>query len=390
MSKIVFTLKNSRPYGAPKVVCRHAAALASRGHQVTVVVGEEAACESGSLESEMARSGIAVSNQPGLFDNGIGRGVMLVRSLLNELRPDIVISSQLRDTPPVMIAAGISKTPAIAVAQNPLRFPGQSIVGRLKSRVYLESINWNATHVIAVSDFVRDHLRAKCRVADQRIVTVQNGFDFGQFQSVDRSQSHNAIGNLGIGDSTFTIGCVGRIHPQKGLDVLVQAIAKIRAEQHHHDDLAIILVGDEGAGGRAYRSRLENLIRTIGLESQVHFVGFQKDPSQFLAGCDLFIQASRWEGGCPTLSCMEAWAIGVPTLQSDCSGFDHRFTVNEDGFGFKSECIDDLSKQLEKILTLPEERLKEVGRRGRKFLMEHFSWSDAEDQFADVVESVIA
>ena len=177
MSKILFTLKNLSPYGAPKVVSRHAAALAAGGHEVTIVVGDAATSETGSLESELERSGVVVLNQLGLFDQGPSHGFVQVRRLLRKLRPDVVISSQLRDTPMVMFAAGTLKIPAIALAQNPLRFTGQSLVAKLKSRVYLESINWNAAKVVAVSDFVKDHLREKSRLAARQIVTVQNGFD---------------------------------------------------------------------------------------------------------------------------------------------------------------------------------------------------------------------
>src|SRR4051812_7610404 len=81
---------------------------------------------------------------------------------------------------------------------------------------------------------------------------------------------------------------VGRLAPQKGHDVLLQAFAQVAAT---HEGWRLTIVG-EGP----LRAELTALARSLGIEERVDFRGFLPEPGEVLAASDIFVMASRFEG----------------------------------------------------------------------------------------------
>jgi glycosyltransferase involved in cell wall biosynthesis len=69
----------------------------------------------------------------------------------------------------------------------------------------------------------------------------------------------------------------------------------------------VLLAGD----GVEYQ-KLANLVQTLGLEKQVHLLGFQRDIPAFLAGIDIFVTPSLSEG--MSISLLEAMAAARPIV----------------------------------------------------------------------------
>lgn len=113
-----------------------------------------------------------------------------------------------------------------------------------------------------------------------------------------------------------TVVAYGRMHPQKGFDLLLQAFASVRRQRNH---ARLLLVGD---GPELIR--LKALADALGLrhgvagdnDVDVVFAGYQPAPLRFLRLGKVFAFPSRTEGLPNAL--MEALASGVPILASDC------------------------------------------------------------------------
>jgi glycosyltransferase involved in cell wall biosynthesis len=105
-----------------------------------------------------------------------------------------------------------------------------------------------------------------------------------------------------------TIVAVGRLVPLKGYDLLIRAIAELRAKL----DVRLILVGD-GDG----RPALEALVHELKLEDVVSFAGQQDNPWRFMARADVLALTSRTEASPCVLA--EAMLLGVPVLATDCT-----------------------------------------------------------------------
>ena len=101
------------------------------------------------------------------------------------------------------------------------------------------------------------------------------------------------------------IGTLGRLHPVKGYDVLVAALA-LMPPLPVAWEVAI-------AGDGAERQRLEAAIFAAGLAASVRLVGYV-EPAAFLAGLHLYVQPSRSEGLC--VAAHEAMQAGLPVVAS--------------------------------------------------------------------------
>lgn len=140
---------------------------------------------------------------------------------------------------------------------------------------------------------------------------------------------------------------VGRLHRQKGLDVLLEAFACARA-----GDWQLYLVG-EGSD----HAKLEAQARTLGVSERVHFKGVTADPAPYYRAADMFVLPSRHEGTPNAL--MEAMAYGLPVIVSDAS--PGPLAVVQDGINGLVTSAEDVA-----ALTRALERLMEdAGFRGR-------------------------
>jgi glycosyltransferase involved in cell wall biosynthesis len=103
---------------------------------------------------------------------------------------------------------------------------------------------------------------------------------------------------------------VGRLSREKGLDLLLLALARVRSEGFPGIDLAILGSGPE-------EHELKKLCGQLELESAVHFSGWVENPSDYLAGATVYVQPSRHEGLPNAL--LEAAATGLPLVATPCT-----------------------------------------------------------------------
>lgn len=108
-------------------------------------------------------------------------------------------------------------------------------------------------------------------------------------------------------ERAFVLLAAGRLHPVKGLDVLLEAMTLLP------DDVVLLLAG-EGPE----RPALEDLVETLGLGSRVRFVGWLDQMSDAAAAADLWVAPSRHEPLGNTV--LDAWAHEIPVVASRTGG----------------------------------------------------------------------
>ncbi|WP_407474954.1 glycosyltransferase [Sulfitobacter sp. PM12] len=112
-----------------------------------------------------------------------------------------------------------------------------------------------------------------------------------------------------------TIVAFGRLHIQKGYDVLLSAFSEVRAQR---PAARLLLIG-EGAEEDRLRSRASELGLSIsdkGATADIIMPGMQKNPIHLLQLGRVFVLPSRFEGLPNAL--IEALAAGIPVLAADC------------------------------------------------------------------------
>ncbi|CCG03370.1 glycosyltransferase family 4 protein [Blastococcus saxobsidens] len=116
---------------------------------------------------------------------------------------------------------------------------------------------------------------------------------------------------LGIVDDRALVVAVGRLHPQKGYDVLLDAVARWSADQRLRPAPLVVVAGDG-----PLHDELADRIRTDALP--VTLLGRRDDVADLLGAADLCVLPSRWEAR--SLTAQEALRSGVPLVATRTGG----------------------------------------------------------------------
>ncbi len=187
------------------------------------------------------------------------------------------------------------------------------------------------TRFIAVSNSVQRSflsLFSKKRYLPAKTCTIQNGIDASRL-CFDIKKNRLSRKNLGVFESDFVVGSVGRLCSIKNYDLLIRAFAifvrraneevpfvssvfRSSAKKNVSRDSNVYspklcLVGDGPE-----RSSLESLVQKLGLEESVLFVGEQSNPYRYYPLFDCFALSSESEG--LSIALLEALSFGLPII----------------------------------------------------------------------------
>jgi glycosyltransferase involved in cell wall biosynthesis len=196
------------------------------------------------------------------------------------------------------------------------------------------------------------------------IVTTPNGLDLTVIPTNLNKESLNSHFPQLRGKRVFLF--LGRLDPlHKGLDLLFEGFALAQVE-----DTVLVLVGPDWRGGK---KTLEALARKLSVASRVVFAGpvYQKKKFDFLAGTDVFVHSSRWEG--VAFSVLEAAAVGKPCLvthAADPCGMLERYQAGiiVEPQGAK------IAQGIRQLAAKSADELQAMGARARQMVGVEFSW----------------
>jgi len=161
--------------------------------------------------------------------------------------------------------------------------------------------------VFAVSADLKAHLVREGFRSD-RIRVLHNGIDVGPLPTPeDRTAARQA---LGVGDDGCLVATVARLDPVKGLGTLVDGFARLRAS----DPRARLVIIGEGPE----RQALQKQTVERNLQESVRLLGHRDDARRLLAGVDVYVNSSTFEG--ISLTILEAMAACLPVVATRVGG----------------------------------------------------------------------
>jgi glycosyltransferase involved in cell wall biosynthesis len=161
-----------------------------------------------------------------------------------------------------------------------------------------------ANRIICVGDFVADDLAVHFRIPRRKLARIYNPVDIEWERKLA-----NATGNPYQGSGPHLVAA-GRLSKEKGLDILLEAMPRVRAA-FPQAQLTILGEGELMPDLVARREQL-------GLREAVHLIGFQQNPYPYLKHADLAVLPSRFDA--MPVVVIEALAVGTPVVASDCPG----------------------------------------------------------------------
>ena len=150
----------------------------------------------------------------------------------------------------------------------------------------------------------------------------------------------SAPANLPAASSTPRLLAMGRLHPNKGFDVLLRAVALLP-----RGHLYLAGAGPEEAALRA-------LAAELGIMDRVSFLGWRRDIGALLAAADMFICSSRHEPLGNIV--LEAWSAAKPVIAAAAQGPSELISHGKDGVLVPREDAPALAATIASLAESPE------------------------------------
>jgi glycosyltransferase involved in cell wall biosynthesis len=197
---------------------------------------------------------------------------------------------------------------------------------------------------------------------------------------VDTDFFKPTVGKSPLSDGRFKILTVARLHPYKGLNYLIEAMAMVKKDR---PDIVLYIKGSGPQG-----SDLKALAHGKGLDETVRFVDmplpYETMPAVY-SSADAYVQPSVIEPfGCAVT---EAMACGKPTICSRVGGMMDTVDDGETGYLVKPADPEELAGRIIELAS-DAGRARAMGERARSRAVEKFSWPVVSNQYSDLIRDI--
>ena len=194
-----------------------------------------------------------------------------------------------------------------------------------------------------------DYRRAKTFHAGRTEMVNGVGIDLSRFSEASPEQKALIRRELGLREGdTFAI-TVGNVIPRKNQAVLIRAVKELNDPSFH------LFVAGDGP----LEPELQALAGELGIEKQIHLLGFRRDVYRLSSAADIFLFSSVQEG--LSVSVMEAMACGLPIAASNIRGNTDLIDNGRGGFLVEPNDARGFADSIRMIMSDPtvRERMKQ-------------------------------
>ena len=298
--KVMYLIFSFNVGGIERLLVDQCNGMAARGHMVTLCIINEDVTESILKEISPDVEVLMLHRPAG------GRQMPYMRALAKEVQRRQVEILHCEGMNCVLFSI-------LAKVRNPKLVVLNTVhdVGNYPS--YSSGEIWFSNRIldetVAISDSVKGEILEK-KMNPDKVTTICNAVDTEKFHYVDRT------GRGILKDREIHLVHVARFYPKKkGQDTLLLAVEMLLVR---YPKLHCTFAGAPAKGQEELYRQMQQDAENKGLSSNVIFAGSVDDVFTLLAGADLFVLPSNYEGF--GISLIEAMATGLPCVASDLEG----------------------------------------------------------------------
>jgi glycosyltransferase involved in cell wall biosynthesis len=234
---------------------------------------------------------------------------------------------------------------------------------------------------IAISRETQQYLRESFGVRESRIRMIHNGAEETFFHPPSETQRRSARRELNIESNAKVIAMVARMSREKGHDVLLEAVAKLRQQGEH---VIALLAGISINGDQKWHDEVLHRAKQLGILDNIRMLGFT-DSRTVLWAADVSVLPSRQEGFPMTV--VESMLCGLVTIRTPAAGAYEQITDGKDGFIVPFDDSDALSERLR--LVFHNDLRSSIGSAGLAKARQHFSAGAMVEKTRNVYEEAL-
>ena len=221
-----------------------------------------------------------------------------------------------------------------------LRFPGLRLIytahNVFYNRRFLTRLSLGPSAIVAVGNNVKDNLIKVFGIRPERISVICN--------AIDREENREDGGNELLAEfgreGKILIGTIGRLTRQKGIDVFLNAMARVVKEI---PDAMGIIVGDGED-----RELLQKQAEELSLQEHICFLGYQEHVIELIRQMDFVVMSSRWEGF--PLTPIEVFAASKTLAASDIGGINEIVKQEYNGLLVPAEDAEAFAEAIRRLI----------------------------------------
>ncbi|MGO9112637.1 MAG: glycosyltransferase [Thermoguttaceae bacterium] len=323
-------------------------------------------------------------------------------NVLRQLRADVLIPHGYKSNLIGLLAVRQLQIPIISVSHG---WTWQCLKVRLYEALDRRILHW-MDKVVCVSESQAQRVR-RAGVAAEKCIVIHDAVRPERFDNPDPA-FRNLLGSMFREPPELIVGSAGRLSPEKGFNILIDAAAQVLAAPgvplptshcplptthspqstsrcplptNRAPRVGFILFGDG-----PLRDALARQVAARGLEGKFILAGFRPDVDRFFPHLNVFVQSSFTEG-LPNVV-LEACAAGVPVVATAVGGTAEIIEDGVNGFLTPAGNSSALAAGIA-CIAADNSRRREIGERARHNVRERFSFPSQADAYVRLIEELL-
>lgn len=239
--------------------------------------------------------------------------------------------------------------------------------------------------VIAISEYVAEHVRNRYQVPPERLRVIYRGVDITEFdpEAVSRERIDALAERWRIAPGTKVVMLPGRVVRRKGHALLLRAIERVRRR-----NFVCLMVGELETGS-SYPGEVEGLIGAMGLRDIVRMVGPCDDMPAALMLATVVVVPSTLVPEPFGRVAVEAQAMGKPVIVTDVGGLGETLMPAATGWLVAPDDVEELAQALQLALAMPDGARARLAVRARRFVVRNFTLEQMGRSTLDVYRELL-